>query len=90
MKSAANRHILEISGMTCHACFERVYLILKRIPGVCTQSVAMGGATITCNGFVELRAACESLGAAGYPTHNTDIFAVDPEACSTWADEQTP
>ena len=61
-------HKLAIEGMTGDACVQKVTKALKNVPGVTTDSVEVGSATISAddNGC---KAACAAIDAAGYKVH---------------------
>ena len=59
---------LEIDGMTGDACVKKVTGALKSVPGVETQSVKVGSATVKCD-KPACEAACAGIKAAGFPAH---------------------
>lgn len=79
-QSSSNSHSLTIDGMTGDACVKSVTGALKGVPGVTTQSVKVGSATITCDAAA-CTAACDAIGKAGYTareaTPGTDVKAAD-------------
>lgn len=66
--SQSQTRTLEIDGMTGDVCVKKVTDALKAIPGVETQSVKVGAATIKCD-KTACDAACAGIKAAGYTSH---------------------
>lgn len=58
--------ILEIEGMSDATCVDKVTAALRGLPGVRTESVTIGTATIDCDNKVTFHSACKAVGGAGY------------------------
>jgi copper chaperone len=56
---------LEIDGMSCEACVQKVTDALRNVHGVSTQSVKVGSATIGAD-QAGCSAACAAIGGAGF------------------------
>ncbi len=69
MAGTAN-NTLSINGMTGDACVEKVKTALKGCPGVTTQSVNVGSATINADP-AGCTAACAAIKSAGFEAKQT-------------------
>ena len=68
--SPGNSRSLQIDDMKGEACVQKVTGTLQGVPGVKTESVSVGVATIVCDPLGST-AACTALGKAGYPSRET-------------------
>lgn len=57
---------LQIAGMSCNSCIDRVQSALKSIPGVRVIDVRRGGATIELQSEVDSHALVRAIASAGY------------------------
>jgi Au+-exporting ATPase len=67
---------LAIEGMTCGHCVQAVSKTLSAVPGVTTQSVAIGSAVIVASDGGAAGKALAALDEAGYPAKTTTAEAV--------------
>ncbi len=69
---------LEIDGMTCDACIQKVTNAIKSVPGVEAQSVKVGSAKIGAD-QAGCNAACAAIGIAGFKAREATATS-DPNA----------
>lgn len=69
--SANATRTLKIDGMSGDGCVTKVTAALKSVPGVKTESVKVGEATIACE-QTACDAACKSIDAAGFQAHEAN------------------
>ena len=63
--------VLRIDGMYDAECERRVRAALRGVPGVGTESVRVGRATIRCDGRAASAAACAAVNSAGFKAWET-------------------
>lgn len=70
---ASRRIRVQIAGMSCAACVNRVRSALERVPGARVIDVGLGSAAIELQPEVDSRAVVTVIAAAGY-----EVFGVRP------------